>query len=773
MPRELDRYRRLAQVTNNPNNTLNTGRNLANIIAQPGPNAEQILADGLEDAINNILTWIDDGTGLNLLGWAQDLESLLSEAGALSGDLLSSFLTWLQGIDASINTALAPIWAALQQSWMSFQNIINSVVGEVDSTVVDFIAALNATADNASSATGDWTTVFEDLGLPEATAAGFATYITDWTTAVNDILGAFASGGTSSEFVTGVTNLLNLLGLSNTTLGSATDLTTFWTGFVNDIIDPLDLLIAKAGTEWTALGTDLSNTWDSLFGSTSAPSNTAKVLQTAVSDLGDAWTALFGSSSNPTTGSQVLQTAVQDLDNAWTALFGSSSAPSSSAVLQYPALPAVTVGGSSDDIQSFFQNIADVVDQAVNGGSPSGATIDSILTNLQKFPQSNIAIDTAAGSSTVAYDATGAGATSATTMSSSGSISGNHTIGTGANYVVASVTYYTSSTIPQYIPVTVTCGGVAMEQLDSINMGIAGQGILALYALSSPPTGTQSIEWSFSDPGISVYTAALESTSYSGWGSTGTVVSASGIGTGLSSGAVSSASGQMVIQTFAVATSAGPTISSYNKTSRANSGAINNSTFGYEMALLIGDAAGASSVTFTATGGNVNDRWGSLAVAIGAPGSGVGSGLLCFNNSTSTVNGSSGTNTFPNDFFNQNVYLTEDMTYSTTGNTLTIGLAGWYKVRVNVLEAAVITAHFIRTVLYHNGSVVQVGTTMPVSTTASNTYVTGDAYSVYCVPGDTLQPGYWLSGSVSSVFVGETTGAFSYWSASLMNRSLL
>src|ERR1700722_3514610 len=98
MPRELDRYRRLAQVTNNPNNTLSTGRNLSNIINQPQPNAEQILADGLEEAINNILTWIDDGTGLDLVAWAELLEGTYPG----EADALTNFTVSIQQTFASI-----------------------------------------------------------------------------------------------------------------------------------------------------------------------------------------------------------------------------------------------------------------------------------------------------------------------------------------------------------------------------------------------------------------------------------------------------------------------------------------------------------------------------------------------------------------------------------------------------------------------------------------------------------------------------------------------
>lgn len=238
MPRNLDLYRRNAQVTNNPLNRLSV-QNLAAIINQPLPNLGQISENTVQAEVDNFLNLIDQATGLNLLAWVQQVQ------------------------------------AALQQSWLSFQGLINGVLGELDKDWGDLVTALNATADNASSATGDWTTVFEDLGLPEATAAGFATYITGWTTDINDILGSFSTGGTSTEFVTGVENLLNLLGLSSSTLGSATDLTTVWTDIINDIINPLNLLLTTASTDWNDL-------IQSIFGSASSPGLVGSFPSTAV-----------------------------------------------------------------------------------------------------------------------------------------------------------------------------------------------------------------------------------------------------------------------------------------------------------------------------------------------------------------------------------------------------------------------------------------------------------------------------------------------------------
>jgi hypothetical protein len=71
-------------------------------------------------------------------------------------------------------------------------------------------------------------------------------FLADMQADTNNIIDSFAPGGTSGEFVTGVQNLLSLVGLSPTSIGTATDLTALWTAIVNDFINPLNALEISA-----------------------------------------------------------------------------------------------------------------------------------------------------------------------------------------------------------------------------------------------------------------------------------------------------------------------------------------------------------------------------------------------------------------------------------------------------------------------------------------------------------------------------------------------
>ena len=255
MPRELDLYRRGAAVTNNPTNTISP-KSIAGIVAQQPPNLAEIAEEAAEDVVTNLLTIIDDVTGLDLVAWWQET-----------------------------TTTLANYQSALQQSWLNFQQLINGIVGEVDSDVSALVTALSDTSTNATTAIDNWTTVFTDLGLSPSTATEFGTWLGILQSSLNDIFASFSTGGTLTEFQTGVSNLLGLFGLTSSSIGGATVVDTVWTDVINDIINPLNAIETTAANiigdiEQSAIS-GLTDVWDWLTGTTT-PTSTTQVLSTAV-----------------------------------------------------------------------------------------------------------------------------------------------------------------------------------------------------------------------------------------------------------------------------------------------------------------------------------------------------------------------------------------------------------------------------------------------------------------------------------------------------------
>lgn len=183
----------------------------------------------------------------------------------------------------------------------------------------------------------------------------------------------------------------------------------------------------------------------------------------------------------------------------------------------------------------------------------------------------------------VLYDATGAGYTGTGTPSWLHAITGNG--------IVVFVSIFVNTSTPT---VTASVGGTAMTQQGVIaNWFTASGSYESVYAfvLQSPPTGSQTISVSISGATTDFITAnSLSYYNVSGFGTAAT----SNTGTANPSMSVSSATGQMVAQAFGDYTT---TFSAYSQTQRYNkpySGSVN-------LSFVMGDAPGASSVTFSAT----------------------------------------------------------------------------------------------------------------------------------------------------------------------------
>jgi hypothetical protein len=133
MPRQIDLFSQNLQVTNDPNNQISVTAAQINTLKDQIPAALEAAEKLL---LTNILTAIDNATGLDLVDWIADVQA------------------WLNSLSA-----------ALQQSWLNFQNLLNGIVQDVDADVAAAVAWLQGVGSAANSAltlledflaTGDW-----------------------------------------------------------------------------------------------------------------------------------------------------------------------------------------------------------------------------------------------------------------------------------------------------------------------------------------------------------------------------------------------------------------------------------------------------------------------------------------------------------------------------------------------------------------------------------------------------------------------------------------
>jgi hypothetical protein len=153
----------------------------------------------------------------------------------------------------------------------------------------------------------------------------------------------------------------------------------------------------------------------------------------------------------------------------------------------------------------------------------------------------------------------------------------------------------------------------------------------------------------------------------------------------------------------------------------------------------------------------------------------VGSGWRQYRTSTTTGTVSTGNNLFSAGWFDTLQYATPDVTYNLAANSVTVSIAGWYEICVNVNTAngmiGIGAGGVMSAAIFRNGSCVQIsgGTTSNINSgmqNASGTFV------IYLNANDVIQPGYSSTWSAGSVLVGEATGIKAYWSGALLNRSL-
>jgi hypothetical protein len=200
----------------------------------------------------------------------------------------------------------------------------------------------------------------------------------------------------------------------------------------------------------------------------------------------------------------------------------------------------------------------------------------------------------------VAFDAVGTGNTGAGTNGSAAT-TWTHTASGDSRAVVVGLRWQHNGGPASPMNVTpnriATYGGVPLTSLDVIGLNNANlteiNGTFAyheFFGLINPPTGPQTVSLSVSRTGAGPISIDGCSVSYTGVSVFGSVSKAAGTSASTSlSQAVSSAAREMVVQMF---TTAG-TITSYSQTERYRHAAN-------AIGIVIGDAAGASSISFAA-----------------------------------------------------------------------------------------------------------------------------------------------------------------------------
>ena len=225
-------------------------------------------------------------------------------------------------------------------------------------------------------------------------------------------------------------------------------------------------------------------------------------------------------------------------------------------------------------------DIADGDDRFMSG-------LDSLISERESVIQPSMS---AAVRLVATFDAVGTGQAAAGT-----SLSWTHTIGGAASAIVVAVDAF-SSTVPT---ISAQVGTTPMALLGSAQYRTgADTALVYLFGLLNPPTGTQT---------ITVITFPNEylvgnSISYNNVTSFGAAATNSGSSASPSL-SVSAATNEMVVQAFGGFTT---TFAAYNQTQRYNAPWAN----GVNLSFLMGDAPGASTVSFTCS--EANSPWGAM-----------------------------------------------------------------------------------------------------------------------------------------------------------------
>lgn len=589
--------------------------------------AETTLTSGEWATIDQLLgvVGIDTTTGHNIQ-WASiisqitALQTLLASPPVSSAAWASWWTTTLEdlgvGSTAAVNTAnfLSGNYAAAINANAWATRVINDLTILLDvfhltynlGTSTDPPGTLGVGGVGAGKPTwySAWNDLLELLGLVNSTSTPTIAAPTIGTSAipatkVGNVLGQSSLGADVQAILDFVANALGHSGTGHT----LTNIETYL-----GLIPPANVTNVLGGAN---LGDDVT----SVQGQATTQNTWWGRLMTDVSiylDLFHVTYPVGSPSDGPTTtisGVRTWYSAIADI----LALFGvvhSVSAPSNPAsdvgtATNVAAAAATTAGTNASIAIAANQATKDAIVSATTGAPVTGTSTTDVTTGLSNIPSTNIVGQTGAA---VAFGAVGGGNSTNLSSATSGSISWTHAIATGDLSVLVFAAYSApSGQTPS--PSTVTYGGAAMTLLQREVSSVSGGAdyvITEAWVLKAPPSGSKTVVVSVS--GANFGPLSGDSVSYSA-SKVGTVGPNTGGGSSSLSMSAASTTGNMVVGAFGVATnfSALPAFSAYSKTQRYNS-------FG----LVLGDAAGASSVAFgvTASGTASLVQWAGITVEL-------------------------------------------------------------------------------------------------------------------------------------------------------------
>jgi hypothetical protein len=201
---------------------------------------------------------------------------------------------------------------------------------------------------------------------------------------------------------------------------------------------------------------------------------------------------------------------------------------------------------------------------------------------------------------------------------------------------------------------------------------------------------------------------------------------------------------------------------------------IYNVPSGADVGFIVGDAAGAATVTFDVTS-SASVMWASGAIQLlPSPLDALGSGLIVARTLTGTSTIVSGNQTFPTTWYDLVIGQTDDLIWDPVNNRVYFTRAGWYMVSNSVLGDGTTPGTQTRTraLIYQNSSVAALDARADVANSSIGFLGSSICVPVYCSAGDYIEPGIWASGSNGLDITGESTATLCQFKVSLMNRSL-
>ncbi|ARQ95465.1 minor tail protein [Mycobacterium phage Shandong1] len=209
---------------------------------------------------------------------------------------------------------------------------------------------------------------------------------------------------------------------------------------------------------------------------------------------------------------------------------------------------------------------------------------------------------------------------------------------------------------------------------------------------------------------------------------------------------------------------------------------------GNEVIIDYTDAAGISQVgadkrgwgfiSSTSNGGNnIPAQATVVSCADSDPAAATGSGAKMSRTSTATVSPQSGRALAPANFYQSLDLATPDILAHVPSGKFTVSLAGWYRAEIafRVDDNAFGSAWNLAPILYKNGTVHRVGTDAYAFFffgVGAGARFAQTSFAVYLDAGDYIQAGYDASTNISNALKGEASGVETYFSISLLNRSL-